>query len=67
MADVPERQVLEYGQDPRSRGQRWRRVFYCIGLPLLAFGMSNGLAFEGSGLIAATGAFLVALVLPVRD
>ena len=67
MADAPERHVLEYRQNPPSGGRRWRRVLCCIGLPLLAFGMSNGLAYEGSGLIAATGAFLVALVLPVRD
>ena len=67
MSNDPGKRVLEYSQEPPRVDPRRRRVLYCIGLPLIAFGLSNGFRDELSGLAAAAGALLVALVLPVRD
>ena len=68
MADGPELRVLEYSQDQARPNPKRRRVMYCIGLPLLAFGLTHGIrGYELDGLIAAVGALLVAMALPVRD
>ncbi len=67
MADGPELRVLEYGQEPPRVDPKRRRVLYCIGLPMLAFGFCQGFRYELNGLIGAAGALLVAMALPVRD
>ena len=67
MTRETETRVLEYGPaEPRGDAKR-RRVLYCVGLPLAAFAIAGGLRWPEAGLVAATGALLVALALPVRD
>ena len=67
MTDGPELRVLEYSQAaPRSNALR-RRVLYCVGMPLVAFGLCQGFRYELNGMIGAAGALLVALAVPVRD
>ena len=67
MDEQTNRPVLEYRPvEPRSDRRR-RRTLLCVGLPLIAFAMGGGLRFAENGLIAAAGALLVALALPVRD
>ena len=68
MTDGPERRVLEYSEAPPRPDARRRRVLYCVGLPLFAWGLTHGMrGYELDGLIAAVGALLVAMALPVRD
>ena len=52
---------------PSGRG-RAQRIYYCIGLPMIAFSLAalgNDALFRGA--IAAVGAFLVAMALPVQE
>jgi hypothetical protein len=52
---------------PSGKG-RAQRVYYCLGLPMLAFGIASlGNDALIRGAIAALGAFLVAMALPVQD
>jgi len=51
-----------------ARGLR-RRVLYCVGLPLIAFGVCDGLGPGNrsiSAALAALGALLTALALPLE-
>jgi len=68
MADGPELRVLEYGHEPPRIDPKRRRVLYCIGLPLIAFALCGGVGFRlGNGVVAAAGALLIAMALPIRD
>jgi hypothetical protein len=69
MTNEPKRPMpLDYREpDPRVERQ-WRRILLCIGLPIIGFGVSSfGNDALVRGAITAVGAFLVALVLPVRE
>jgi hypothetical protein len=64
-------QILDYAQKQRVRRPlSIRRILYCISLPLMVFGfitsLSPGDRLVGS-LVAAVGAFVLAMALPVRD
>lgn len=70
MPDEPEHRVLDYREAAPAETTltRRRRILYCVGLPLVAFGLCHGLrGYELDGLVAAVGALLVAMALPVRD
>jgi hypothetical protein len=66
MADEAKPPTLEYGITVRER-RKFARIYYCIGLPLIAFALCGGSRSDVTGLIGACGAFLVAMALPVRD
>jgi hypothetical protein len=69
MANDPRQAPLSYATPTRSPGKgRAQRVYYCIGLPMLAFGLASlGNDALIRGAIAAIGAFLVAMALPVQE
>ena len=62
--------VLDY-QAPAPKRRSLQRIFYCIGLPILAFGLGMGVARPNdqlpTAIIMAIGAQLVAFALPVQD
>ena len=68
MADEAKPPTLEYETKPLLR-RKAARIYYCIGLPLIGFGIGLGLGHDTvlNGSIIAVGAFLVAMALPVRD
>jgi hypothetical protein len=56
--------------DPRQLMRRDKRIGFCIGLALLAFGVAGGFGPDNAlinGLIAAVGAVIVGFVLPVGE
>jgi hypothetical protein len=69
MANDPTRAPLPYATPTASAARgRARRIYYCIGLPMVGFGLAslgNDALFRGA--IAAVGAFLVAMALPVQE
>ena len=69
MADEAKPPTLEYETKPVLR-RKAARIYYCIGLPMMAFGLGAALGRQDElliGSIMAVGAFLVAMALPVRD
>ena len=69
MPNDPRQAPLSYATPTASSGRgRAQRVYYCIGLPMVAFGLASlGSDALIRGAIAAVGAFLVAMALPVQD
>ena len=66
--DLPQT-PLNYATPATSSGKgRAQRLYYCIGLPMIGFGLAS-LGNEAliRGAIAAVGAFLVAMALPVQE
>jgi hypothetical protein len=67
-SDLPQ-SSLNYATPTAHSGKgRAQRIYYCIGLPMFAFGLAslgNEALFRGA--IAAVGAFLVAMALPVQE
>ena len=60
---------LDYARDPDPTVERrWRRIVYCVALPVMAFGLAGGFGHDAllNGGIAAAGALLLAIVIPVR-
>jgi hypothetical protein len=68
MADEAKPPTLEYETKPVLR-RKAARIYYCIGLPMMSFGLGMGMGRDGflCGSVMAIGAFLVAMALPVRD
>ena len=68
MADEAKPPTLEYETKPVLR-RKAARIYYCIGLPMMSFGLGWGIGRDQvlTGAIMAVGAFLVAMALPVRD
>jgi|tagenome__1003787_1003787.scaffolds.fasta_scaffold15684164_2 hypothetical protein len=64
--------ILDYAvaDDRVARARQLRRrLLYCVGLPLIAFGLGQGLgpgSREISAALAALGGLLTALALPVK-
>jgi hypothetical protein len=74
MSDADSRQTLEYatpdasGHGARARATR-RRLLYCVGLPLIAFGLCDGLGPGDrfvTAMVAAAGAVLVGMAIPTE-
>ena len=67
--DPPQAPPLSYATPTAPGGTaRARRIYYCIGLPMVGFGLGSfGNDALIRGAIAALGAFLVAMALPVRE
>jgi hypothetical protein len=58
-------------QTPTTKTRSRQRILYCIGLPILSFGLGMGVARPTdqplAALSMATGALLVAFALPTQD
>ena len=67
MTEPSQVRVLDYGPAEQRGDQKRRRVLYCVGFPLLAFALAGGFRWIETGLVAAAGALLIAMALPVRD
>ncbi len=65
----PERILSYESQVVAASPSRHRRILYCIGLPLIGFGLAGGFGGDRTlnGSSTAIGALLVALALPVRE
>jgi hypothetical protein len=66
-----ERTILDYDRPAAKAGGNLRRVFYCLGLPLIGFVLGYDLDHRGDpevmGAVAAIGCFLISFALPVKD
>jgi hypothetical protein len=63
--------ILDYDRPATKARQKFRRIFYCLGLPLIGFVLGYDLDHRGDpevlGATMAVGCFLVSFALPVRD
>ena len=69
MQNDPTKSPLSYATPTASANRgRTQRIYYCIGLPLIGFGLAAG-GRDGLflGAVTAAGAFLLAMALPVQE